>query len=416
MIQKFNTLLEKLHANVTEAANTEFCSFKHALGKIDASKGEMQLVTAGSRAVNLKKGVYSDAGNRVRATIYFIFTTLLTVVTVPAIIVAVLASPSLAMQENKVNRFVVDVFKLFVKELMTATEMLVTAVLLSPALISLLMSNEKNEELKIEEPVVQEPAIEELVESPFEECLRKANEGDAKAQFELYQKFSLENGDSPKTAMEWLEKAAVNHHPQAQLELGRKRYRHAQEEMAMESFLEKAAAYPHPQAQLRLGREHYWDAQEESDPAKSEILFKEAKNLFKASAQQVPGEANYDLALCYHRGHGTEENNVKAREHFQLAVDCNIEEAVPYLAHYLLQGFGGEKDFKKGFDYLDRSVTNKDPKGLYAMGSYLAEGTCGFKKDVSKAKQLLEEAGGLGHGNAKAKLEQLNKPFYKKFI
>lgn len=401
MINDLNNFLNKLVDNVKNEVAHEVASFEQAFGKKDDSKiGNLTLINDGNRAVSFGKGVYSEGSNRVRAASYVILAASLLILTIPFAVVAALASPSLAMQENKTNRFVVEIFKLLAQEVTVAAEMLVAA-LLTPYLAVVIAkpAEIENAAPKETEPLVVDVLDEQTTETPLEICHRKANDGDANAQFELYEMYNsgTEVEKDENVAIEWLTKAAKNNHPAAQYHLGHIFYLNGHKLLETAKTVESKTEENGVRIDLTQMR---FEGNEQ---------LQQAKELFKKSAEQKPGRANLALGICYYYAHGTKHDLAKARENFQLAVDSNEPRTTPayaYLADLQIRGFGGEQDIENGLLNFDKAIEKEDKYAAFMKADFLMEGKY-LPQDIAKAKELFEKADTLGHSLAKQKLEEI---------
>ncbi len=98
----------------------------------------------------------------------------------------------------------------------------------------------------------------------------------------------------------------------------------------------------------------------------------ERKRLLQLSAEQDIGDAQYELALCYEQGKGTNQNSKSAFYWMKRAVDNNVEEAKPVLGRYYDEGIGTTKNKEKADFYLGRDnevdVESKNDNGGCSTG------------------------------------------------
>ena len=92
--------------------------------------------------------------------------------------------------------------------------------------------------------------------------------------------------------------------------------------------------------------------------------------MLQLSAEQDIGDAQYELALCYEQGKGTDQNNNAAFYWMKRAVDNNVEEARPVLGRYYDEGIGTSIDKEKADFYLGRESSSKsnDEGGCFSTG------------------------------------------------
>ena len=163
-------------------------------------------------------------------------------------------------------------------------------------------------------------------------------------------------------------------------------------------WYEQAAKQGNAEAQNRLGICYNWGKGIEQDKKKAIYWFEQAvnqgfawaqynlalkykdstdnnkinerKRLLQLSAEQDIGDAQYELALCYEQGKGTDQNNNAAFYWMKRAVDNNVEEARPVLGRYYDEGIGTSIDKEKADFYLGRESSSKsnDEGGCFSTG------------------------------------------------
>lgn len=353
MIELIHRNLNQIHQNLTEKANFELSNFS-----IVFNKGNLQALQH-SKPVYFASGVYSELATRIQSVAYLLVTATAITLTIPLIIAAIVASPSLAMKDNKVNRFVIEVHQLVIHELKIVLETIACATI-TPLLLT------ENKPVIAEETQKEEPV---MIETPLQECKRLAKEGNANAQFELYEMYLTGTDELPA------------------------------DETKAEKWLALALANNHPDAQYIVGMDNYIEGN-----------FTEAVSLFEKSTQQKFGPANFQLALCYHEGKGTPVNPEKARNHFLFAASqAQIEDAKPYLGYYLLNGIGGPQIVDLGYQIIESAVSTNNPNTLFLVGSLLINSP--KKEHKEEALEYLRKAATENHGGAKQLLERQKKWF-----
>ena len=174
------------------------------------------------------------------------------------------------------------------------------------------------------------------------------------------------------------------------------------EKNAVKAFYwyEQAAKQGNAEAQNRLGICYDWGNGIEQDKKKAIYWFEQAANqgfawaqynlamrykgstdnnkinerkrLLQLSAEQDIGDAQYELALCYEQGKGTNQNSKSAFYWMKRAVDNNVEEAKPVLGRYYDEGIGTSIDEEKADFYLGRDnevdVESKNDNGGCSTG------------------------------------------------
>ncbi len=238
------------------------------------------------------------------------------------------------------------------------------------------------------------------VEKNEEEAIKyltKAGEaGIAYAQYELgrYYENNKQIEDNGKKAVYWYQKADEQNLPEATYELAIC----CRDEKDTTSLIEKAANQGNAAAQNRLGicydngkgveqnqeKAVYWykqAAKQGYDWGQKNLAQKykdstdnnkinERKRLLQLSAEQDIGVAQYELALCYEQGKGTDQNNKAAFYWMKRAVDNNVEEAKPILGRYYDEGIGTPVNKEKADFYLGRDSRSKsdDEGGCFSTG------------------------------------------------
>jgi tetratricopeptide (TPR) repeat protein len=144
--------------------------------------------------------------------------------------------------------------------------------------------------------------------------LSKANQGNAEAQFELYNLYNSKKNTSAK-AIQFLEKSAGNGHLNAQIQLG---------------------------CNLLKGEKGF-----EKNPSK-------AVDWFKKAIEQGSTDANYFMGKCYKSGEGIQKDPVKAKDHLQQAAKKGHE--------------GAQYELRTAEDHFNNGVRNlKDKKNSEAF-------------------------------------------------
>jgi TPR repeat protein len=177
------------------------------------------------------------------------------------------------------------------------------------------VKQDKEQELKQDIKVVEKTRIEDL--------LKRANNGDRLAQFDLgFIYFNLE-GDlkDEKQAKEWFEKSAKQGFIEAQYNLG--------------LMYENGA-----------GVEKNW---------------KEAISWYEKAAVQDDMESQFKLGFIYYRGkdEGLQDYS-KAKEWFEKSIAQGNQKAKRYLSMMYAQGKGVPKDQTKALELMRTSYSDKD--------------------------------------------------------
>ena len=210
------------------------------------------------------------------------------------------------------------------------------------------------------ESVQSPPAVQEAVKlSPEQELAaltKKAEAGDADAQFGTGARYDHGNGvpkDSGK-AVEWYQKAAGQGHAKAQNNLGAM-YKSGEgvpkdAGKAVEWF-QKAAAQGIAGAQFNLGSSYADGSGVPKDAAKAAEWYQ------KAAVQGEP-EAQAALGWMYFRGEGVGKDEAKAFEWFLKAGKQGGESSQAYLAWAYWSGTGTNKDRVLGYAWANLAASS----------------------------------------------------------
>lgn len=217
-------------------------------------------------------------------------------------------------------------------------------------------------------------------EEKFAETKKKAEAGDAQAQYNLgliYNKgegvtLDEEKGKEPweldwsnrgkklqTKAVEWFQKAAVQGHAEAQFRLGMMCY-YGYEGVPMDKakaaeWWQKAAAQGIAGAQSMLGMMYYFGAGVAKDAVKAAEWYQKAAAQGDAYAQSMLGE-------IYRLGRGVPKDMAKAAEWYQKAAAQGIANAQYMLAGAYLFGEGVAKDEVRAYAWLNLAAAQSSEK------------------------------------------------------
>lgn len=237
-------------------------------------------------------------------------------------------------------------------------------------------------------------------EEEFAETKKKAEAGDAAAQFNFGLKY--QNGESvPKDAAkaaEWYEKAAAQNHADAQSKLG---WMYARGEGVPKNaakviaWTQKAAAQGDASAQLNLGGMYAKGIGVPKDVAK-------ALELVRKAAAQGYAEAQYALGDVYRSGFEgfVPKDAAKSVEWFQKAAAQGHERAQKDLAQMYARGEGVTKDLAKVVELWEKAAAQGNVGTQRELARMYDKGEGGVPKNAVKAAEWYQKAAAQGDAYA----------------
>jgi TPR repeat protein len=220
-------------------------------------------------------------------------------------------------------------------------------------------------------PSVSNEVAKKTPEQVLADLTKKAEAGDAEAQFALgmmhrdgfnYDKDGKFLNDE---ATEWLQKAANQGHAKAQFNLavaysfGRGVPKNTAKAM---EWYQKAAAQGHAEAQYHLATTYY-----EGNNGVTKDLAK-AAGLFQSAAAQENVNAQGMLGVMYSKGEGVPKDLAKAAEWWQKAAEQGATQAQFKVGWMYRNGLGVPKDSAKAAEWFKKAA---------AQGDEVAQGTLG---------------------------------------
>jgi len=236
------------------------------------------------------------------------------------------------------------------------------------------------------EPVIQAKKL--TPEAEFAETKKKAEAGDADAQFLLGLLYYVGDGvtkDDAKAA-DWFRKAAAQGHAGAQ------NYVPAE---AVKG-LQKAATQGDAEAQFNLGRRYSLGKDVAKDYAK-------AFEWFQKAAKQGHPNGEFFLGSAYILGQGVQKDSAKAFEWFQKAAAQGVVGAQFSLAWMYDNGDGVPKDTAKAVDLYEKSANQGFFVAHVNLGTMYLFGN-GVPKDAAKAVEWWQLAAAQGYADAQFRL------------
>lgn len=236
---------------------------------------------------------------------------------------------------------------------------------------------------------------------------KAAEQGDAMAQLLLAVKYENGNGvhqDFIK-AVEWYKKAAEQGNAKAQFLLGGM-YQNGKgvpnNSTKAAEWYQKAAEQGNAEAQFLLGGIYAFG--EESVPKDST----KAAEWWQKAAEQGNASAQFFLGGMYQDGNGVPKNLTKAAEWFEKAAEQGDAEAQIFLGNMLLIGKGISKNPTKAVVWYRKAAEQGHAKSQFLLGT-LYEGTLyesgeDVPKDDSKAVEWYRKSAAQGYASAQSNL------------
>jgi len=229
---------------------------------------------------------------------------------------------------------------------------------------------------------------------------KSADQGNLQAKFQLGTMYSIGDGvkqDIPKS-VEYLEDSANGGYAEAQYYLGYSYYfgiSHEQDVNLGIEWIEKAAQQGYSEAMFALAY-----AYQRTEPPEEQKAFEWLLKAANEGSYRVP-EAQYEVAMRYLEGTGTEVNVDKAIEYLEKSASQDLREAQYQLGTIYRLGQLVEKDLKKAVEYISKAVENNYSPAQYDMALMYLEGNDFVQKDEAKANELMEAAASQDYKPAK---------------
>ena len=186
--------------------------------------------------------------------------------------------------------------------------------------------------------------------------------------------------------LHYLQKAAENESPEAQVELS-KLYEGSDllernDELVIKWLTAPAdGAFPVPLAQFNLGIKY-------RDGLHTPVDLKKAFKYLKLAADNNCEDAYCHLGAMYRRGDGTRVNYKKAFYYFQKAT-CAF--AIAHVGCMFLRGYGVKRDIPQGVEHLQKAAKLNEPHALYHLGECYENGW-GLERNRRKAINCYRKA------------------------
>ena len=129
---------------------------------------------------------------------------------------------------------------------------------------------------------------------------------------------------------------------------------------------------------------------------------------FRQAAETGDAYAQYNLALCYHKGEGVEKDLREAKMWYREAAEQGYVYAQYSLAEFCRCGDGGEKDMSEAVKWYRAAAQQGHPGAQYSLGTCYANGQ-GVFKDVAEAEKWYRKAAEQGDETSREALRKLGK-------
>jgi TPR repeat protein len=228
---------------------------------------------------------------------------------------------------------------------------------------------------------------------------RRANAGDANAQFELGRCYNRGDGCERNLveSTKWFLKAAEQGNLNAQLFVSFAYLDAVGVEKNMEKsiyWLRKAAEQGDCHAQFVLGSYYVTGAEIPKDT-------KEAAKWFSKAAGQGDAEAQFHLGVLYVTGDGVQRDVAEGIRLYRCAAEQGNMKAQRYLAYHYANGAGITKDSKEAVKWFIKAAEQGDDLSQFTLGIHYATGA-GVEKNMNEAIKWFRKAANQGHSDAQS--------------
>lgn len=219
----------------------------------------------------------------------------------------------------------------------------------------------------------------------FEFYMKQANEGDADAQYMIYQAYATGEGidENRGTALIWLRKAADNGHTISQGLMGANEIILGNIVSAVE-YLEKASAKGFRLA-MHLLAEIYLDGAQGVPMNKTKAI-----ELLRESADEGYAESQSSLGLCYATGNGVEQDDYEAVRWFTMAAEQGEPNAQKNLGLFYRSGRGVQLNKVIAAEWFRKAAAQGNVQAKACLADMLMEDD-GVTSNNSKAESLYRE-------------------------
>lgn len=138
------------------------------------------------------------------------------------------------------------------------------------------------------------------------------------------------------------------------------------------------------------------EATDANDPFDESREAREAAKAYRAAADAGSAEACFNLAMCYARGEGVEQDAVEAARLFREAAEDGLALAQCQLGALYSAGNGVAKDPVEAVNWFERAAAQGLAQAQHNLGFCLVDGV-GVAVDLPRAERLLASAAVQGH-------------------
>ena len=219
----------------------------------------------------------------------------------------------------------------------------------------------------------------------FEHYLKLAEQGDAEAQYQVYNAYENGNGVEKNEALanEWCKKAADNGHIIAAALVGFHEMIFGKETEAVK-YWEVAAKGGHLKAATDLAN-LYLEGSDDVPVNKARAI-----ELLNDAANAGFAEAQNSLGICYMTGNGVPENPAEAVKWFEKAAVQDEEFGMKNLAVCLRNGNGVVTDKAKAAEWFERAAAKGNIQSKSCLADMYTEGE-GVLVNYQKAEALYKD-------------------------
>ena len=227
----------------------------------------------------------------------------------------------------------------------------------------------------------------------FEFNLKRAEEGDAEAQYMVYQAYNEGEGveEDRTLAREWLKKAADNGHVTAQALMGFDEIIRGNSAAGVK-YWEKASAGGHLKAMHDLA-ELYRDGDMDVPMNKTRAI-----ELFRKAADAGYPEAMGSLGVCYATGDGVVQDDYEAFRWFSLAAEKGEQYAQKDLGVSYRHGHGTTENKALAVQWFEKAAEQGNIQAKACLADMYVEGE-GIPANYSKAETYYKEVIAAGEGD-----------------
>jgi len=142
------------------------------------------------------------------------------------------------------------------------------------------------------------------------------------------------------------------------------------------------------------------------DPFNESLEEAEALTRYRRDAERGESAAQFNLAMCYRRGEGIEQDDALAFGWFMLAAEAELALGQTQVGFCFYLGQGVQKDEVEASRWFGRAAEQGEVNAQHNLGICYSQGV-GVTKDLHRAAELLQSAAAQGHQGAAVALVQV---------